>query len=297
MRNSRLHAGGVTRLSESMHFSPDGPGIWVGSRKYFRQDEVLHKHDFFELVLVRSGSGLHVTEEGEYTIVHGNIFLIRPGCAHGYRDMNRLEIVNILYLPERLKFEMYDLRDNPGYHALFGITSEFANDYRFRNHLTLDSNRMDMADAIVRELESEQYLTPPGWIFAMNNGFMRLVLLLSRAVAEASERNDQLARIHRILRFIADHDDELLRPAEIARACGISIRTLERIFSEALHCTPNDYLIERRLNRGAELLVSSDDSITEIAFHCGFSDGNYFCKMFSRKFVLSPREYRHRFKR
>lgn len=113
MRNSRLHAGGVTRLSESMHFSPDGPGIWVGSRKYFRQDEVLHEHDFFELVLVRSGSGLHVTEEGEYTIVHGNIFLIRPGCAHGYRDMNRLEIVNILYLPERLKFEMYDLREIP----------------------------------------------------------------------------------------------------------------------------------------------------------------------------------------
>ena len=111
MRNSRLHAGGVTRLSESMHFSPDGPGIWVGSRKYFRQDEVVHEHDFFELVLVRSGSGLHVTEEGEYTIVHGNIFLIRPGCVHGYRDMNRLEIVNILYLPERLKFEMYDLRD------------------------------------------------------------------------------------------------------------------------------------------------------------------------------------------
>lgn len=296
MEKSGLRDEIVMRLPEWMHFSPGGPGIWVGARKYFRQEEPVHDHDFFELVLVRSGSGLHVTEEGEYPIAHGNIFLIRPGCAHGYRGMNHLEIVNILYLPERLKFEMYDLRDNPGYHALFGISTELPDDYRFRNRLTLDADRMAMADAIVRELESEQYLARPGWIFAMNNGFMRLVLLLSRAVAESAEKNDELARIHRILRYIAEHDGEALQSAGIAQACGISVRTLERIFSDALHRTPNAYLIDRRLNRGAELLVSSDDTITEIALDCGFGDGNYFCKMFSRKFALSPREYRRRFR-
>lgn len=64
-----------------------------------------------------------------------------------------------------------------------------------RSTSTLDSNRMDMADAIVRELESEQYLTPPGWIFAMNNGFMRLVLLLSRA-SHGNRTPETARRIH-----------------------------------------------------------------------------------------------------
>ena len=53
------------RLPEWMHFSKDGPGISVVTRRYPAGDEVIHEHDFFELVLVRSGVGLHVTEEGE----------------------------------------------------------------------------------------------------------------------------------------------------------------------------------------------------------------------------------------
>ncbi|MBS1372136.1 MAG: helix-turn-helix domain-containing protein [Lentisphaeria bacterium] len=295
MKQTELRGEIAMRLPESMHFSPEGPGIWVGTRKYFRQDELVHEHDFFELVLVRSGSGLHVTESGEYPVRHGGLFLVKPGCAHGYRGMNHLEIVNILYLPERLKFEMFDLRDNPGFHALFGISTELPDDYRFRNSLTLDSDRMAMAETIVRELEIEQYLARPGWIFAMNNGFMRLVLLLSRAVAETAERNDELGRLNRILGYIAEHDGESLQPAEIARACGISVRTLERIFADTLHRTPNAWLNDRRLSRGAELLTATDRTVTEIALACGFSDGNYFSKMFSRKFALSPREYRRKF--
>lgn len=283
------------RLPTAMHFSSKGPGIWVGSRKYFRQDELIHEHDFFELVLVRSGSGLHVTESGKYPLKPNSLFLIRPGCAHGYCDMNRLEIVNILYLPERLKFNMFDLCENRGFHALFGLSAELPDDYRFRNSLTLDSDRMAMAENIIRELEIEQYLARSGWIFAMNNGFMRLVLLLSRTVAENAERCDGLSRLNRILGYIAEHDDEALQPAEIARACGISVRTLERIFANTLHSTPNAWLNDRRLMRGAELLSTTDRTITEIALACGFGDGNYFSKMFSRKFVFSPREYRRKF--
>ena len=59
MKKSGLRDEIVMRLPEWMHFSPDGPGIWVGSRKYFRQEEPVHEHDFYELVLVRSGSGMH----------------------------------------------------------------------------------------------------------------------------------------------------------------------------------------------------------------------------------------------
>ena len=34
-------------------------------------------------------------------------------------------------------------------------------------------------------------------------------------------------------------------------------------------------------------------SVTEIATHCGFSDGNYFKDVFKRKYGVSPREYRN----
>ncbi|MFR6640189.1 MAG: helix-turn-helix domain-containing protein [Christensenellales bacterium] len=40
------------------------------------------------------------------------------------------------------------------------------------------------------------------------------------------------------------------------------------------------------------MLKTTPDTITEIAGRCGYSDPNYFSVVFSRKFGVSPREYR-----
>ena len=53
------------------------------------------------------------------------------------------------------------------------------------------------------------------------------------------------------------------------------------------------YLVLVRLRSAALELVSTDMSVTEIATHCGFSDGNYFKDAFKRKYGVSPRDYRN----
>ena len=286
---SRIHM----RIPMFMHFAADGPGVWLGSRKYFSREELVHEHDFYELVLVRSGFGIHVTERGEYPIIHGNVFLVGPGSAHSYRDMNHLEIINVLYVPERLQFNMLDLRKDPGYRALFGEQTDCSR--KFAEGLMLNPNQMAVAERILEELKSEQYQQYPGWMFAMNTGFMQFVLLLSRAAAVENGMEVPFARIGHVLDYINHHDIETLPIAEIANGCGISVRTLERLFVQALHCTPVAYLMERRLLRGAELLLSTDNTISEIALVCGFCDGNHFSKMFNRKFAMPPSEYRRKF--
>ena len=251
-------------------------------------------------MLVRSGFGIHVTERGEYPIIHGNVFLVGPdvflvgpGSAHSYRDMNHLEIINVLYVPERLQFNMLDLRKDPGYRALFGEQTDCSR--KFAEGLMLNPNQMAVAERILEELKSEQYQQYPGWMFAMNTGFMQFVLLLSRAAAVENGMEVPFARIGHVLDYINHHDIETLQIAEIANGCGISVRTLERLFVQALHCTPVAYLMERRLLRGAELLLSTDNTISEIALVCGFCDGNHFSKMFNRKFAMPPSEYRRKF--
>lgn len=286
-----LRAEIKTRMSEYLCFTPDGPGVWVGLRKYFGTTEIIHEHDFFELVLVRAGTGIHLTETGEYQVGPGSVFLVTPGCAHGYRQMSEFEIINILYLPKRLKMELADLAKDAVCQAILGKTADSV----LHDGFMLDADHMAMAGAILRELESEQQLIRHGRRFAMHNGFQRLMLLLSRAVAESAGIRDELTRFNRILRYIAERDGEMLRPAEIASACNLSLRTLERVFIRHLGCSPGAYLIDRRLNRGAGLLASTDRTITEIAYSCGFRESNYFCKLFRRKFFLSPQEYRRKF--
>ena len=238
---SRIHM----RIPMFMHFAADGPGVWLGSRKYFSREELVHEHDFYELV------------------------------------------------PERLQFNMLDLRKDPGYRALFGEQTDCSR--KFAEGLMLNPNQMAVAERILEELKSEQYQQYPGWMFAMNTGFMQFVLLLSRAAAVENGMEVPFARIGHVLDYINHHDIETLQIAEIANGCGISVRTLERLFVQALHCTPVAYLMERRLLRGAELLLSTDNTISEIALVCGFCDGNHFSKMFNRKFAMPPSEYRRKF--
>ena len=67
------------------------------------------------------------------------------------------------------------------------------------------------------------------------------------------------------------------------------------MFREMLGTSPIDHLLNLRLEKGARRLRDGSESIIEIAVGCGFGDGNYFSKMFRRKFGVSPRDYRKRF--
>ncbi|MBQ8300981.1 MAG: helix-turn-helix transcriptional regulator, partial [Clostridia bacterium] len=53
-----------------------------------------------------------------------------------------------------------------------------------------------------------------------------------------------------------------------------------------------EYLVKIRIQKAAELLYETDDSVTEIAFKCGFNDSNYFGDAFTRIMRISPSRYR-----
>ncbi len=76
---------------------------------------MLHDHAFHEMVLVREGSGLHITDDYTTTIHRGDIFLILPGRRHTYENVKNLVITNILYIPEKLNLPLYDLKNTAGY--------------------------------------------------------------------------------------------------------------------------------------------------------------------------------------
>ena len=185
------------------------------------------------------------------------------------------------------------MAENPGFNALFDIPDDIPDDYRFSNNLALSRVQMEMAEEIIYDLEHEQQLMRPGWIFAMQINFMRLVLMLSRAVTGKKQSNKSLFRIGSILHFISRNENKSLTPHDIAKQFNLSLRTLERLFVTTMQMTPTAYLINRKLQRAAELLQNDHTmNITEISLQSGFSDSNYFSKMFSRKFGVSPREYR-----
>jgi AraC family L-rhamnose operon regulatory protein RhaS len=56
--------------------------------------------------------------------------------------------------------------------------------------------------------------------------------------------------------------------------------------------TPQRYLNRLRLIKARHLLRHTDDSVTDIAYRCGFGDSNHFSTLFRREFDWSPRDIR-----
>jgi two-component system, response regulator YesN len=79
---------------------------------------------------------------------------------------------------------------------------------------------------------------------------------------------------------------------EAAAAAGLSPAYFSSVFKEELGESFSEYLNRLRVELAAELLVSSDMSLIEVAGSCGFDDQSWFTKVFKLHTGMSPGRYR-----
>lgn len=84
---------------------------------------------------------------------------------------------------------------------------------------------------------------------------------------------------------------EILFP-QVSERFGMSVRTLNRRFKNALGKTPLEYLQDIRINTAKDLLKTSNLSIAEIADKVGYQETNYFTVLFKKKLEITPNAYR-----
>ena len=79
---------------------------------------------------------------------------------------------------------------------------------------------------------------------------------------------------------------------QLADGVGLSSSRLAHLFRRDMGMSIQSYVIERRLQMAAMLVVQSHEQISQIAYSVGFGDVSNFNHAFKRRFGMSPREYR-----
>lgn len=79
---------------------------------------------------------------------------------------------------------------------------------------------------------------------------------------------------------------------DLSKEVGISRSGLYRRFSDVTGQKPTEFIRSIRLKHAAEMLHSTDKSVSEIAYMCGFSSPSYFNRRFKEMFGMAPSEYR-----
>jgi transcriptional regulator GlxA family with amidase domain len=85
---------------------------------------------------------------------------------------------------------------------------------------------------------------------------------------------------------------EPLTVAELAAAAHLSPAHFSRSFKAAFGESPHQYLLTRRLERAAHLLVATDWSVADVATATGASSVGSFTTRFARMYGVTPAAYR-----
>ena len=97
--------------------------------------------------------------------------------------------------------------------------------------------------------------------------------------------------VRKAMAYMHDHFADLLSREEIARYVSVSEGYLTRCFHQEMGISPLAYLNRYRIWQAKGLLSAGGQTITEIALAVGFSDSNYFGRVFRREVGKSPSEY------
>ena len=111
-------------------------------------------------------------------------------------------------------------------------------------------------------------------------------------LGEAVTTDGNLLALKRMLEFVRTHYAEKISVDAIAAEGSVCRTKCCQLFKKYLNQTPNDYVNSFRLEKGMELLKSTDLTVTEIAGICGFSGPSYFTELFTRQKGITPTAFR-----
>lgn len=93
-------------------------------------------------------------------------------------------------------------------------------------------------------------------------------------------------------RYILENLEQKLSLLEICKSISCSKSTLLTAFKKTYGTTVNGFITDTRLAHARQMLIEGHMTINEIALKVGFYDQSYFSKVFSKKYGITPSEFR-----
>ncbi len=110
----------------------------------------------------------------------------------------------------------------------------------------------------------------------------------------AQNCDEYLRRIHAVQDYIEEHADTVPDLQELAEAARFSKYHFHRIFRALTGETLGQYVCRIKMERTGSYLVHSPHvSVTDIAYHYGFSDSAVFSRSFKSHYGISPTAFRN----
>ncbi len=123
--------------------------------------------------------------------------------------------------------------------------------------------------------------------FALKELLIRLMQTQARNLVEKNILRNK-TRIGFVADYIKKNLHQKLSIDAIAKMAYVSKSNFFKMFKEELGLSPNEFIIQERIKKAKELLIRNN-SVSEAAFSTGFSDTNYFIRVFKQMEGVTPK--------
>ncbi|WP_262486795.1 AraC family transcriptional regulator [Chryseobacterium indologenes] len=127
--------------------------------------------------------------------------------------------------------------------------------------------------------------------FALKELLIRLMQTQARSMVEKNIVKNK-SRIGFAVDYIRRNLHQKLSIESIAKLAYVSKSNFFKMFKDELGTSPNDFILQERISRAKELLAGQN-SIKETAYQTGFSDTNYFTRVFKQWEGVTPKSYQN----
>jgi AraC-like DNA-binding protein len=261
--------------------------LLLGRYRYSKAGHGLatHSHgEMIEISYLESGQQTYVLNGRDYPMAGGDIFVALPGEQHGTGTHPETRGVMYWFLISVIKARQsfLNIPQNEGRELLQRLL-------QIQQHCFHGSNTLQPTlHSIFKEYANIQN---PLRVTNLRNLLLRFLLDVV-ASAYKTQPITQSTHIRSIIAYVEANLEQPLSLAELAQHAGLSLPRLKSKFKQEMGVTPGDYIARRRVQRAAQLLYETDDSVTDIAMRLGFSSSQYFATVFKRYTLHSPQSAR-----
>ena len=259
-----------------------------------QEDFFVHSHeDFNELVVVLNGKATHLVNDEEFQVSKGDVFIIGADTSHGYAHVQDFQICNLMFQHNYFFQNDFDIKKTSGFQALFVIEPLISRNRSFHNMLKLDFLEFEKIKRTIADMIGEYTKKEPGYKTLLTGSFYQLATTLSRLYSKTLPHNENhVIGMAESIAYLENHYMEDLTVDVLAKIAGFSPRHFSRRFYEITKTTPLHYILMMRMQKAEYYLSKTDLPISTIAAKCGFSDSNYFSRLYKKYYQINPSNFR-----
>lgn len=233
------------------------------------------EENIFVFQYTLKGAGEIIIENQIHRLNKGKAFFIKIPSDHCYylpKDSNGWEFIHL---------------------TLFGREAseshnEIINELGYVFNLDMHSSPITIVFDLLKDVSNQNINDA---FEASARGFSFL-MELQRFALDLMHNKERPHSIAKAINFMHRYYANPITLDDIVKSSTLSKYHFTRLFHKTVQLTPIQYLTKVRINQSIELLKDESLTIEEIALKVGFSNGNYFSKVFRSSLGLSPSEFR-----